>query len=385
MSADLYLNPVDFSRYQKENIFSRQSLGFQVQKVAVDRFLSGKRSVPRVALIGVPFEKGTLNKGTAKAPAAIRSQLYQLSCIEGALEIGDLGDVKPGRSARDLHFALRDVVEYLNEKEIVTVVLGGGQDLTAAMARAFSGSDDVSLAVVDPRLDVKGGREATSSSNFISRIVRENPSLFHLQMIGTQSPLVPPRFREELKKRGFSILSLGQLRSDLPALEPLIRDSSFLSFDISAVKHSDAPGHCAPSPNGLYGEEACQIARYAGLSTRLKLFGIFEVNPRFDKGDLTAKLAAQMVWYFLDAFSFRRKEDPQTGKDSFVQYYVELTDPGERILFYHHPPTNRWWIEIDGKGTPNRIAACRESDYREAVKREIPDIWWKYARKTGIR
>ncbi len=32
----------------------------------------------------------------------------------------------------------------------------------------------------------------------------------------------------------------------------------------------------SPSPNGFYGEEICQMARYAGMSTKLTSFGIYD-------------------------------------------------------------------------------------------------------------
>ncbi len=379
----MYVTPVDFGNYRKEKNFGRHTLGHQVERVRPDRFLSGKRAKPGVALLGVPSEGGILNKGTAKAPGFIRKYLYGLSPVEGSLEICDLGDLRPGRGKKDRQYALRDLVETLIDKGIVPVILGGGQDLSVGICRAFGHTGDFTLSVVDGRVDLKAGREATSPANFLSAVLRENPALYHLEVIGTQAPQVAPRFREELRQAGHALFPLGRLREDIAGLEPLLRDTVFLSFDMSAVKQSDAPGHCSPGPNGLYAEEACQIARYAGLGTRMQVFGLFEVNPRHDKEGITSQLAAQMVWYFLEAFAFRRQEDPRTGKEAFTQYFVEMAAHGERIVFYHHPPTNRWWIEIEDRGGKGRIAACRERDYQEAVRQEIPEIWWKYARKSG--
>jgi hypothetical protein len=43
----------------------------------------------------------------------------------------------------------------------------------------------------------------------------------------------------------------------------LLRDADLVSFDISAVKQSEAPASRFASPNGLAAEDACQLARYA--------------------------------------------------------------------------------------------------------------------------
>jgi hypothetical protein len=262
------------------------------------------------------------------------------------------------------------------------VLIGGGQDLGVGISRAFKAKRDFVLSVVDARVDVKTGRQVSDASNFLSRIIRENPEFYHLQMIATQSHLVPPAVLKYLRGMTFETLPLGKLRDDFSALEPLLRHTSFLSFDISAVRHADAPGHFHPSPNGLFGEEACQVARYAGLSPRLSVFGLFEVNPLADVAGCTTGLAAQMIWYFLEAFAHRRREDPSTDKAAFTKYFVEMEEHGEPVVFYHHPPTNRWWIEIFVEEGDSLIVPCLESDYKTAVQQEIPDVWWKYARKS---
>jgi len=75
-------------------------------------------------------------------------------------------------------------------------------------------------------------------------------------------------------------------------------------FDLNAIKHSDAPGTKKIQPNGLTGEEACQLSRYSGISDATQCFGIFEYEPSIDEQGITAKVIAQMVWYFLDGLTF---------------------------------------------------------------------------------
>ena len=381
MDLQLYFDPVDFEQFQTRKKFNKNSLGYFIEKTtgSINNIGLGKAAV---VLFGVPHENSTPNKGTSKAPFEIRKHLYQLSRLEACNNIIDLGNLKPGKSGQDLYFALRDVTDYLREAGAITVILGGGQDLSIGIARAFKPENEFTLTIADARIDIKSQRETSDSSNFITRILRENPSLFHLQMVGIQKHYISPFVFDFLKQNTYDIMHLGAFRDDPASIEPLLRNTHFLCFDISSIKKSDAEGHFNPSPNGFYAEEACLIARYAGLSNRLMVFGLFEVNPTLDKTGITSELAAQIVWYFIEGSIHRRKEDPSKSKDPFTQYNVEMEGHGEPMVFYLQPVTNRWWIEIFPEEGKSWILACNENDYKQAIGKEIPEIYWRYVRKT---
>lgn len=376
-----YFDAVDFDQFQSEKKFNKNSLGYFIEKDTIKLGDKGPGKYT-IALIGVPDERKSPNKGTAKAPDEIRNHLYQLSCFDTSLKIIDLGNLKSGRSENDVYFALRDVIDYLNEEGIISIILGGGQDLSIGIARAFQTNPEFTMAIADARVDVKSTRETTDSKNFITRILKENPELFHLDMLGIQGHYVPPDILRYLKDSTFDYHQLGRIRDDFPMTEPILRNSHFLSFDISCIRYSDAEGQYSPSPNGFYSEEACQIARYAGLSNRLTAFGLFEVNPEMDRSGNSTALAAQIIWYFLEGTLHRRKEDPAINKEAFTRYFVEMEEHGETLVFFHQPVTNRWWIEISYGEGDSWIIACNESDYRKAITREIPEICLKYLRKT---
>jgi formiminoglutamase len=72
-----------------------------------------------------------------------------------------------------------------------------------------------------------------------------------------------------MNKLYFDSYRLGQIRDNIQESEPIIRHADMLSFDFSAIKHSDAPANEVPQPNGFYSEEACQMMRYAGMNDKL--------------------------------------------------------------------------------------------------------------------
>jgi arginase family enzyme len=379
MDISLYFNPIDFELFEQAGKFHKNSLGYQVRKDTL-KYLEARKGGIRVAIFGVPHETDPVNKGTSKAPDQIRKHLYRLSNLEGFRGIVDLGNLKKGKTGQDIQFALRDVVEFLSDNGITAVILGGSQDISIGVARAFRDVKDFTLTVVDSVVNVKTGIQATRSSNFISRILNENPELSHLQMIGIQSHLVSPATLEMLREQTFDYIHLGPLRDEFKDVEPKLRNTHFLSFDISSVRQSDARTGFQLSSSGLYGEEACRISHYAGLSNKIRVFGLFEVNPDKDSGEVTLDLSAQIIWYFLEALSHRSLADPVHDQDAFNRYFTELE--GHTIVFYKHLSTGRWWIDISNPGKESWLIPCREKDYLLAMKEEIPDVWWKFARKT---
>jgi hypothetical protein len=133
-----------------------------------------------------------------------------------------------------------------------------------------------------------------------------------------------------------------------------------------------------PSPNGFFGHEICQLARYAGSSSYLKAFGIFEVCPANDPNLNTCLLAAQVIWYFMEGISLRIKEDPQKGNSR--KFIVNLNPISQNIVFYKSLKTERWWMEmpyINPVTSKNYLISCSYNDYQMACNNEIPDRWWK--------
>ena len=170
-------------------------------------------------------------------------------------------------------------------------------------------------------------------------------------------------------------------------LDSEFRNADLFSFDISAIRQSDAPGNGNATPNGFYGEEACQIARYAGLSDKVSSAGFFEMNPDHDRNGQTAHLLAQMIWYFIDGFYNRQQDHPALVADNCIRYTVQVSDFEDGIVFYKNKLTERWWMEIKcsesvrEKYKRHYIVPCTADDYQTALADEIPDRWWQASQK----
>ncbi|MBL0343406.1 MAG: arginase family protein [Bacteroidetes bacterium] len=169
-------------------------------------------------------------------------------------------------------------------------------------------------------------------------------------------------------------------------MEPVIRAADMLSFDLSAIRQSDAPGATNPSPNGFNGEEACQAMMYAGLNDRLSSVGIYEFDAAADRNDQTAHLVAQMIWYFIEGVNNRKNDFPSANHAAYITYRVASDHLGKEIVFLKHKTSGRWWMEMPVSTKSNRMShynflPCSLHDYQQACNNEMPDRFWQALQK----
>ena len=70
-------------------------------------------------------------------------------------KIYDLGNLLPGNDIQDTYFAVSQVVEELVKKEIIPIVVGGSQDLTFPIYRAYQKLEQtVNLVSIDSKFDL---------------------------------------------------------------------------------------------------------------------------------------------------------------------------------------------------------------------------------------
>ncbi|MBS1739273.1 MAG: arginase family protein [Bacteroidetes bacterium] len=304
------------------------------------------------------------------APDAIREQLYQLYNWHPAVKIVDAGNIREGLTIGDTRAALRAVLAALHEAGKMVIVLGGSHDLTMQQYEAFKKSKTIiNASVVDMLVDLDDSETLTARS-FLLEMLSSHPNYIrHYNHIGFQSYYVQPRMLETLDKLRFDFFRLGRVREHFDDMEPVLRNTDLFSFDISAIRYSDAPVNSEGSPNGFTGDEACILTRFAGMSEQLSSFGIYGYEPRKDRYRMTAKLIAQMIWYFIDGYLIRKNEAKLTDHEEFMEFHITFSS--NDTTFVKSKRTNRWWMKLpNGLFTP-----CSYNDYLLASKNEIPERW----------
>ncbi len=274
----------------------------------------------------------------------------------------------------------------LIKENVFPLIIGGSSALVPAIGIALTRQKTAyTLLAVDPRIDFNNESKVPDSFNYLNSIISYQKTTFqHYINIGYQTYLNDQQVINRFHKRSSELVRIGDVRQAIYLTEPLFRDSDVAIFDISAVRQADAPGTIMPSPNGFYGEEICLLSRYAGISDKLKIFGLFDVNPDFDIRSQTTGLAAQILWFFLEGFSQKQYELPaltsrNTGR--FIKYHVRVTNLHDDLIFVKSNLTDRWWIEIPVENDQHLFVACSHEDYLKANRNEVPDRWVKAAER----
>jgi arginase family enzyme len=390
MEINLFLDPVDLNSIPAGNARpGQQRMGEKIRIHAEKAHFPDLDGV-RVALIGVIEERNAVNNpGCSTAPNHIRSAFYQLFHHWPSLEIADLGNIRAGHSVDDTYFALNQVIAELLRKKIIPVVLGGSQDLTYAMYQAYENIGQlVNIVSVDPLFDLGQEEEEFNAQSYLSRIILHQPNyLFNYTNLGYQTYYVDYLAVDLMKNLLFDVYRLGLIKAHMEESEPIVRNADIVSFDISAIRAADAPGNGNAGPNGFTGEEACRVARYAGLSDKLSSVGFFEFNPLLDQNRITAELIAQMIWYFLDGVASRTNDLPMKDSTEFAKYIVRIEGQDEDVIFLRSKKTDRWWIDLSFGRTDRKkyekhhFVPCSKEDYELALQDEIPDRWWQFFQK----
>lgn len=386
-----YFTPIDITKFTGADQYTASSYGKLINAYVEGGDFPVLENV-HLAIIGVGEDRKSLNnEGCGLAANYVREVFYKLFQGNYTTKIVDLGNIKKGNSIDDSYFAVTDVISKLLKKNIIPIIIGGGQDLTYCNYLAYQSLEQtINIVAVDSCFDIGDGEKELNSQSYLSKIILHKPNiLFNYSNIGYQTYFVEQNSIELMDKLYFDAHRLGQVRSEIEAVEPIVRNADVVSFDISAVRQSDAPGNGNASPNGFYGEEACQISRYAGLSDKLTSIGFYEINPAFDNQKQTAHLVSQIIWYFIDGFYNRKQDYPIVDKSEYTKYRVSLKDHDHEIVFYKSNKSDRWWMDVPYpvnhkiKYERHHMVPCSYSDYQTACSDEMPDRWWQTYQKLG--
>jgi arginase family enzyme len=384
MNINDYINPVSLEKPDAYYFSEADLFGKHISINTPDNPVHDLSDY-NIALLGIPEDRNAYQKGSSLAPDKIRSQLYMLYQIAPKLKIVDLGNLKQGNTFTDTYYALKEVIAELLNNRLRVALLGGTQDLTVPVFQALEKDQEkVSLVVIDSRIDINKDTVNINSDSFLNEILLKKNKLFQFVNVGHQSYLTHPKNVDLINNLFYNTFRIGQLRANLHGFEPTVRNAHIASLDIGAVRSPDAPGQSRPSPNGLYAEEICQLAKYCGTSDQLSIFGVFEYNPKNDVQNQTAILIAQIVWYFIEGCANRIMESPSAEGKNFKTFIVGHGDMDHDITFFKSSLTDRWWMSVPHIKTDTSVLiGCSVSDYDMACNHEIPDLWWKTFQKLN--
>ncbi len=379
-----FLTPLNEEVLDFANDLSSQHLGNKIVFHTKDDFPNLKKI--KIAILGVLENRGDKKANQEVNLDFIRKEFYSLFPGNWNASIADLGNLKPGDTKEDTYFALNKVVSSLIKQQIIPIVIGGSQDLTYPLYRAYDDLEQmVNLVSIDNKFDFGKETDEISTNSYLTKIILEEPNnLFNYSNVGFQTYYNSQEEIDLIEKLFFDAYRLGDVSNHISISEPVFRDADFVSLDLSSTKSADTGNFKNFAPNGFNGKEICALSRYAGISDKVSLFGIFNHNNTLQE----SVLIAQIIWYFIEGYHFRSNEYPFTTKENYIKYIVPMDD--EEIIFFKSNKTERWWIEIpfimngNNKLQKNTLLPCSYEEYLAACNQNLPERWWKAQKKYFI-
>jgi len=361
-----FLDPVNIPLLSNDEIYREGQIGKTIS-IYEDSF-PDLEDVD-IIIMGCNETRGNGNaKGSDNGIDAIRKEFYSLYLWHKNIRVSDIGNIRIGAELNDTYAALKTVAEEIQKHGKKIIILGGSQDLTLAQYDAFrSQSKIIEVTGVDAYIDLSIDNPI-KSSNFLMEILTGEPNFIrHYNHIGFQSYYVHPHMLETMDKLRFDCYRLGKVKENIEEMEPVMRSSEMLSFDLSSLGATTFME--GSSPNGFNGEEACTLLRYAGMSEKMQSVGIYGYDQEHDPYNTLAKQVSQMLWYYIDGIYFGRLEADINDKQMFNECHIAFGNID--TSFIQSLKTGRWWMRMpDDKYIP-----CSQADFNQAGNNEIPERW----------
>jgi agmatinase len=204
----------------------------------------------------------------------------------------------------------------LVEHRVAPVVVGGDHSVTLPVLRALAAKHGP-LAIVhfDAHLDLSGPdtwgdafHHGTPLRHAIEEGLVEAGQLYQLGVRGPRGSADDDtliRTHGHMTISADAIAERGARRVCAELRERIASRRVYVTFDVDAIDPAFAPGTGTPVPGGISAREALALVR--GL-VGLDVCGgdVVEVCPPLDHADITAHLAAHLVWEMLALLALSR-------------------------------------------------------------------------------
>jgi arginase len=252
---------------------------------------------PTIHMLGLPTDmNSSFERGSAKAPAAIRNALWSDRgnlFTESGLEIGtDIDLVDAGDLAlTDQDVAADDcsIMEAVSANAF-PLLLGGDHAVTYPILAALAAQHGpVSILHFDAHPDLYADFEGNPRSHAspFARIM-EGGHAKRLVQVGIRT--LTRHCRAQAERFGVEILPIADFAIDMV---PVLQGPLYISVDLDGIDPSEAPGVSHPEPGGLRLREV--LAAIHKQTAPIVGADIVELNPDRDVGGVTAILAAKLV------------------------------------------------------------------------------------------
>jgi agmatinase len=278
------------------------------------------------AIIGIPSDAGaSFRTGQRAGAAAIRhvsallrhhNPILGISPFEyiKGIDYGDL-PVVPGY-IEATNNKIEESLYPIIDAGVIPISLGGDHGITLPELRAVSRKQGpVALLHFDSHSDTEDqyfGKPHNHGTPF-RRAVEEKLILPHKSIqLGLRGSIYSPDHLNTPRQLGFEIVTAEEMHemgvvSVIDTIRTRIGNAKvFLTFDIDFVDPAYAPGTGTPEIGGFTSRETLQIVR--GVKDLNFIgFDLVEVLPAYDLTQITALLAANIIYEFISIIAYQKR------------------------------------------------------------------------------
>ncbi len=160
-------------------------------------------------------------------------------------------------------------------------------------------------------------------------------------------------------------ISLGELKEKLHHVDPMLRAVDGIFYYLDAIRRQESMTKDS-FVSGLSIDEACKIARFAGMSQSNKLIYFNLGSQRINQDN--SEVVAMLIWYYLEG-SINRNIESLDHKNNHT-YMVSNPFFQKPVKFVKTNITGRWWYQHP---EDKYFVPCTEEDYISISEGSIPD------------
>jgi guanidinobutyrase len=282
-----------------------------------------------VAIIGVPLDIGTSNRGgTRFGPRQIRAEsalirpygMATRAAPFDSFQIADLGDVP--LNTYNLAASVQIIEQFYDsvlEQNVRTLSIGGDHTIALPILRALHKKHGkMALIHVDAHADVNDemfGEKVTHGTIFRRALEEGLVDGTKMYQIGLRGTGYTAEDFDWTRQQGAVVVEatacwyhslaplMAEVREHIGPNTP-----TYLTFDIDGLDPSVAPGTGTPEIAGLTAAQGLEIIRGA-FGTNLVGADLVEVSPPYDTSGNTSLLAANLLFEILCSFPGCKRRD----------------------------------------------------------------------------
>ena len=279
-----------------------------------------------IVLLGYASDAGVKRNngrpGARKGPEFFRKSLAKLPVHFDFKRVADLGDIESiDEDMESCQEMLSVIITKLLGMKIFPIVIGGGHELAYGHFKGIahhlknSGNKKIGIINFDAHFDLRPVESKSNSGTPFYQILSEfRDGNFDTEYfaIGIQKQSNTRELFQIAKnvKADFSLNKADEslteeMNSLLIRLKVFIErnDYIYLTIDMDGFSSAFAPGVSAPSPLGFTPHFMFRMLRFIFSSGKVISLDIAELNPEFDRDNMTALLAAELVDYIATNFN----------------------------------------------------------------------------------